>query len=224
MAGQNSPGSRVSQIVYNWVDFQKKMASKLIKVKDAGSSKLKANQIQGWVAKVWGVEVEDAMVRFGWKRENGPEAYLIVGVKEGRVNGSQWTVHGGLKETVKVKAGHLWGEGNMKYQVTLKPVDLLMREFRHKVAGTEAINMSNVLVDGLGADRNFGGVLKYWMKGGDLKSGVKPARMSGTVIQLVGEDKKYGWGMFPILIAMGPTEETPNLPERISWQRKLTTW
>ena len=31
-AGQNSPGSRVSQIVNNWFDFQKKMASQLIKV------------------------------------------------------------------------------------------------------------------------------------------------------------------------------------------------
>ena len=31
-AEQNSPGSRVSQIVNNWFDFQKKMASQLIKV------------------------------------------------------------------------------------------------------------------------------------------------------------------------------------------------
>ena len=56
------------------------MASQLIKVKDAGFSKLKVNQIRGCVAKVWGVEVEDAMVRFGWKRENGPGASLMVGV------------------------------------------------------------------------------------------------------------------------------------------------
>ena len=47
---------------------------------------------------------------------------------------------GGLKEPVKVKAGHLWGEGNLKYEVTLKPVDLSVCEFKHKV--TEAINMS----------------------------------------------------------------------------------
>ena len=32
LAEQNSPGSRVSQIVNNWFDFHKKMASQLIKV------------------------------------------------------------------------------------------------------------------------------------------------------------------------------------------------
>ena len=88
------------------------MPRQLIKVKKAGSSKLRMAQIRDWVAKGWGVEVEDAMVRFSWKRENGPGASLMVGVKGGRVEeGSQWT---GLKESVKVKAGHLWGEVNLK--------------------------------------------------------------------------------------------------------------
>ena len=50
------------------------------------------------------------------------------------------------------------------------------------------------------------------MTGGD-KKGTKPARMSGLIIQLVGEDKKFGWEIFPILIAMGPSKETPKLPE-----------
>ena len=59
------------------------------------------------------------MMRFGWQRENGPGAVLIVGVKEGRVEGSQWSVRGGLKDPVKVKANHLWGEGTPKYEVSL---------------------------------------------------------------------------------------------------------
>ena len=36
------------------------------------------------------------------------------------------------------------------------------------------------------------------------KTGSKPARMSGLIIQLVREDKKFVWGMFPIL--MGPSK------------------
>ena len=75
------------------------MTSQHIKVKEASSSKLRMAQIQGWVTKGWGVEVEDAMMRFGWQRENGPGA--------SRVEGSQWSVRGGLKEPVKVKGGHL---------------------------------------------------------------------------------------------------------------------
>ena len=50
------------------------------------------------------------------------------------------------------------------------------------------------------------------MKGGE-KTWTKPAMMSGLIIQLVGEDQKFGWGMFPILIAMGPSKETPKLLE-----------
>ena len=57
------------------------MAVNFIKVKEAGSTKLKMAQIRGWFSKGWGVEVEDAMVRFGWQRENGPGASLMVGVK-----------------------------------------------------------------------------------------------------------------------------------------------
>ena len=30
---------------------------------------------------------------------------------------------------------------------------------------------------------------------------------------MVDEDKKFGWGMFPILIATGPAKDTPKLPE-----------
>ena len=37
--------------------------------------------------------------------------------------------------------------------------------------------------------------------------------MRGMIIQMVGEDNKFVWGMFPILIAMGPTNDTPKLPE-----------
>ena len=29
----------------------------------------------------------------------------------------------------------------------------------------------------------------------------------------MGEDKKFGWGMIPTLIAMGPLRETPKFPE-----------
>ena len=36
---------------------------------------------------------------------------------------------------------------------------------------------------------------------------------SGLIIQMVGEGKKFGWGMFPTLIAKGPSKETPMLPE-----------
>ena len=56
-----------------WFTFRR-MASNLIRVKDAGASKLRMPQIRGWVAKGSEVEVEDAMVRFGWLRENGPGA------------------------------------------------------------------------------------------------------------------------------------------------------
>ena len=31
--------------------------------------------------------------------------------------------------------------------------------------------------------------------------------------QMVGKDKKFGWGMFPTLVAKGPSKETPKLPE-----------
>ena len=62
----------------NWFTFRR-MASNLIRVKDAGASKLRMPQIRGWV------EVEDAMVRFCWLRENGPGASLMVEVKEGRI-------------------------------------------------------------------------------------------------------------------------------------------
>ena len=48
------------------------MASSLINVKDVGASKLRMPQIRGWVAKGLEVEVKDAMVRFGWLKENGP--------------------------------------------------------------------------------------------------------------------------------------------------------
>ena len=58
------------------------------KVKWAGTSKSRTPQIQGWVAKGSWVEVEDVMVRFGWLRENGPRAALMVEVKEGRIEGS----------------------------------------------------------------------------------------------------------------------------------------
>ena len=50
------------------------------------------------------------------------------------------------------------------------------------------------------------------MTGGD-KTRTKPAMMSGLIIRLVGEDKKFGWGMFPILIAMEPSKETHKLHE-----------
>ena len=72
-------------------------------------------QIRRWVTKGLGVEVEDVMARFGWHRENGPGASLMVGVKERMVEGSQWSVRRGLKEPVKVKAGHLLGEGSLTY-------------------------------------------------------------------------------------------------------------
>ena len=65
------------------------MARILIRVKEAGASKLRMPHIQGWVAKGSEVEVEDAMVRFGWLRENGPGASLMVEVKEGRIEASK---------------------------------------------------------------------------------------------------------------------------------------
>ena len=86
------------------------MASNLIRVKQAGASKLRIPQIRGWVAKGSEVEVEDAMVRFGWLRENGPGASLMVEIKEGRIEVSKWSVHGGLKDLIKIKANLLWGE------------------------------------------------------------------------------------------------------------------
>ena len=55
------------------------------------------------------------MVSFSWLRENGPGAYLVVEVKEGRIEGSKWSVRGGLKDRVKVKAS-LGG----RYVVSLK--------------------------------------------------------------------------------------------------------
>ena len=82
------------------------MACNLIGVKEASSSKLEPTQVCGWVARGWGDEVEDAMERFGWQREHGPGATLMVGVKEGRVEGSQWSVRGSL-DPFKVKASHL---------------------------------------------------------------------------------------------------------------------
>ena len=48
--------------------------------------------------------------------------------------------------------------------------------------------------------------------GGD-KTGTKQTRMIGLIIQMVGEDMKFGWLMFPTLIATGPSKETHNLPE-----------
>ena len=54
--------------------LSEEMASNLIRVKEAGSSKLRMTQVQGWVAKGSRVEVKDAMVKFGWQMENGPGA------------------------------------------------------------------------------------------------------------------------------------------------------
>ena len=59
------------------------------------------------------------MVRFGWLRENGPGAVLMVEVNEGR-----WSVQGGLKDPVKVKASLIWGDCDPMYEISLKPVDL----------------------------------------------------------------------------------------------------
>ena len=77
--------------------------------KDAGASKLRMPQIRGCVAKGSGVEVKDVMVRFGWLRENGPGAALMVEVNLCRIKGSKWTVWGGLKDPVRVKSNLLWG-------------------------------------------------------------------------------------------------------------------
>ena len=128
----------------NWFTFRR-MASNLIKVKDAGASKLRMPQIRGWVAKGSGVEVEDVMVRFGWLRKNGPGAALMLEINEGRIEGSRWTVRGGRKDPVKVTAILLWGDCDPMYEISLKPVDLKVCEFRHKAGGTESINMSRWL-------------------------------------------------------------------------------
>ena len=71
--------------------------------KEAGASKLRMPQIQGFVAKGSEVEVEDAMVRFGGLRESGPGASWLVEIREGRIEGSRWPFRGGLKDPVKVK-------------------------------------------------------------------------------------------------------------------------
>ena len=46
-----------------------------------------------------------------------------------------------MKDPFKVKASLLWGEGGPLYEVSLKPVDLKVCAFRHKVAGTKVINI-----------------------------------------------------------------------------------
>ena len=50
------------------------------------------------------------------------------------------------------------------------------------------------------------------MSRGD-KTGTKQIRMSSLIIHMAGKDREFGWGMFPILIATGPTEEAPKWPE-----------
>ena len=55
----------------------------------SGASKLRMPQIRGWVAKGSGLEVEDVMVRFGWLRENGPGATMMVEVNGVRIEGSR---------------------------------------------------------------------------------------------------------------------------------------
>ena len=67
----------------------RRMASNLIRVKDAGTYKLRMPKIRCGVATGSGVEVEEVMVRFGWLREKRPGASLMLEVKEGRIEGSQ---------------------------------------------------------------------------------------------------------------------------------------
>ena len=51
------------------------------------------------------------------------------------------------------------------------------------------------------------------MTGGDAKTGSKPARKSGMVIQLVAKDREFGWGGAPQPDSHGPSKETRKLPE-----------
>ena len=57
---------------------------------------------------------------------------MVVEVNEGRIEVSKWSVQGGLEDPVKVKASLLWGDCSPMYEVSLKPVDLKVCEFRHK--------------------------------------------------------------------------------------------
>ena len=41
----------------------------------------------------------------------------------------------------------------------------------------------------------------------------KQIKMSSLIIHMAGEDREIGWGMLTILIATGPPEEAPKLPE-----------
>ena len=50
------------------------------------------------------------MMRLGWSIERRPGATLMIETKGGRIEGSRWTVRGGLKYTVKLKATLLWGD------------------------------------------------------------------------------------------------------------------
>ena len=49
-----------------------RMASNLIRVKEAGAYKLRMPNIRGWVTKGSEVDVEEVMMRFGWLREREP--------------------------------------------------------------------------------------------------------------------------------------------------------
>ena len=56
------------------------------------------------------VEVEEVMRTLGWLREREPGATLTIDTKGCRIEGSIWTVLGGLKYPVKVNASLLWGD------------------------------------------------------------------------------------------------------------------
>ena len=99
-------------------------------------------QITGLVNKGSGVEVEDVMVRFGWLRENGPGATLMVRSRRAGSKAPSGQFGGGLKDPVKVKSNLLWGKCSPMDEVSLKSVDLKVCEFRNKAGSAEAVNMS----------------------------------------------------------------------------------
>ena len=66
----------------NWFTFRR-MASNLIRVNDAGASKLRMPRYEAGSPRARRVKIEDVMVTYGWLRENGPGDALMVEIKKG---------------------------------------------------------------------------------------------------------------------------------------------
>ena len=116
------------------------------------------------------------MRRLGWPRETGPGVTSMIDTKGWQDRGIQVDSPGGIEVPIKVKASLLWGDYSPMYEVSLKPVDFEVCEFRHKT-DTEATNMSR------------------WVDSAEIAE-----KLERTVKEV---RRELGWGMFTIQVFRG---------------------